>query len=268
MHLDTMKILGIDKAIQHLTNAIHLWDFFSTEVPTYWTLTLEFLASFSHSKDTNSISFQLDGKKHVLTITDLNRALGTNPDSEVTELSWLEYPEQGQFEIQISGESFSSYRANQIQHSALYYIQRTMAYTIFGRGYTFSVIYLLETYFLYCMIYGLRNTAPEPNVGHFMVRRIKHVLDIAGKSRTITIGGVITRIAMYLKILGPESRYRYAVTGPTRLDLEGLSAMRLIKRYDSTYKHLGPNGEKVLLPLSETFDHSNKLTWLLYGDKE
>jgi hypothetical protein len=143
-----------------------------------------------------------------------------------------------------------------------------MAYTIFGRGDTFSVIYLLETYFLYCMIYGLRNTAPEPNVGHFVVRHIKHVLDTAGKSRAITIGGVVTRIAMYLNILGPEPRYRSVVPGPTRLDLDGLTAMRLIKRYDSTYKHLGPNGEKVILPLSEPFDHSNKLTWLLYGDKK
>jgi hypothetical protein len=159
---ETLTMLGLLDEVRSLAQSIGLWDFISTPWPTYETLTLVFLSTYTHNNAWNSLDFQLDGFPFSITFNDLNSICGfpippmmdrsgeeryfdadepwTNLTTDVRTqfLNAICHPMRG-----------DNTKSNVINHPSLRYLQRCMGYTIFGRGETAAHLHKRDNYLLY-----------------------------------------------------------------------------------------------------------------------
>ena len=209
------------------------------------------------------MTFNLGGYHWQLTAVQLMHRLGFPTENSTNMADRATYqpdmPTPMFRSLIITQGTLNHQRAKTIIHPTLRYIQRVLAFTIFGRGETASVIRADELFFLYCM---LRRNEEEmhfmPHLGHFMARHFSYVAKQSQPNGWISCGGVITKLAKDLDL----ETGTYIVVGPTTLDLAGLTQMLLIRRHEYNYwVTCGPGRTEYKLPLQHPLDTANPETW-------
>jgi hypothetical protein len=262
----TINELGLGNSVEFLTSRINLWDFLTDIVPTYRGITLEFLSSVEFCRATNVIKFSLGGSYFERTTYEIMQLLHLPHENSMSMNDTCTYdPDMPgyMFKNAICHTGVLTHQQNRaILHPALRYIQRVLAHSLFGRGHTISKFFKPEIFFLYCM---MRRSANEihlmPHFGYYLC---KHLYTVATEHRPngiITVGGIITKIARALHINVPDD----VVGGPTTLNLDGLTQMRLIIRAtaNSPWLSTGLGNNHYQLPLEEDIDPTKRSTWKL-----
>ena len=266
---EALNDLGLTEQVQLLTQRLGLWDFLCDAVPTYRDLTLLFLATFEHNRETDIATFIMRNRRYTIYTRQLMELLGfpSNNENEMDDsCTFRRDLNQDAFKRAICG-AWTTLKASQIKHPALRYIQRVLAHTLFGRGETQCNFYKPELFYLYCM---LRRNAGEmqfmPHIGDHLAKHFQHVASSTKANGVISCGGIITKLASALRLNLTRDQI---VPGPITLDIPTLMHMLLIGRtHDGEgYYSKGPGPVGYALPL--TVDVINPLarsTWLLQNE--
>ena len=266
---EALNDLGLTEQVQLLTQRLGLWDFLCDAVPTYRDLTLLFLATFEHNRETDIATFIMRNRRYTIYTRQLMELLGfpSNNENEMDDsCTFRRDLNQDAFKRAICG-AWTTLKASQIKHPALRYIQRVLAHTLFGQGETQCNFYKPELFYLYCM---LRRNAGEmqfmPHIGDHLAKHFQHVASSTKANGVISCGGIITKLASALRLNLNEVQL---VPGNITLDIPTLMHMLLIGRtHDGEgYYSKGPGPVGYALPL--TVDVINPLarsTWLLQNE--
>lgn len=267
--MPTVNELGLTGQVELLTQRLFLWDFLCDAVPTYKGITIQFLATFEHNREIDTVSFIIKNRQYLIYTKQLMELLGfpsTNEGEMNDSCTFQRDLSQDAFKRAICG-ACPTQKASQIVHPALRYIQRVLAHTIFGRGETQCNFYKPELFYLYCML--RRNNGEMHFMPHFGDHLAKHFQHVATSTRgngNISCGGIITKIASALRL---DLSQDEPIDGPITIDIPTLLHMHLIGRNQigEGYFSKGPGSVGYALPLTvDTINPHSLPTWLLRNE--
>ena len=267
---NTLQTLGIFDDVKLLYDQIGIWDFLTQPFPTYIPLTYEFLSTLNFLNDFTRMEFRLFGQFHDITVDQLNEICGF-PTSAGLEEPLNQLPPWGN-ETNETCATFkqlicdqvdekSKYRGKIIKHPALRYIQRALAFTIFGRGETSSNINIKDIYFLYIMLHVYADPSLKPCIGTMIFRHLKSVIDNTRTGGTISMGGIVSRIVY---AFGYFDKKGLPMSKPDKqtpkIDLDSLVKAHLIQKVGNSWHHLAWYGQSIPLPWPPIVIH-DPTTW-------
>jgi len=253
--------LGLSEDVHRLLNKIGLLDFMLRTTPTYERITLEFLSTVEYEVHTDwernlpmctgAITFQLFQMEHRLMLEELGAILGIPVDGPGKLPSDFK-PDR--FWTKITGTEYiaKDAKASQIHNPCFRYVQKCLAYSMFGRGDSQGVISQTELFFMSSMI-----SETPVNVAAFVAAHLSKV----GKavSGDICVGGIITQIATFLGY-DPVEQQHAPVAGMTKLDILALINQLVIQMNGTNYEY--KVGKTVIMNLpnperTSTIDEAN-----------
>ena len=193
-----MSALGILDDVSMLLNNLRILEFMHHDAPTYERITLEFLStlSFKLEKEWNgsamdyfgTLNFRMYNEDHSMSVIQLGQCLrlplvgpGATPSEFNPVAFWTAITGLPQYNP-------TSAKASWIQNPCFRYVQKALAYTLFGRGDSTGVAAKRELYLMQAMVHE------EPiNVAAFAAAH----LGTMGRASSgdISVGGMITQIA-------------------------------------------------------------------------
>ncbi|KDP46607.1 hypothetical protein JCGZ_04541 [Jatropha curcas] len=204
-------------------------------------LTLEFLSSYSSfirflpTSPPSKIRFRLLSRDFELSVNEVSQIFGFPTENSQIQISsdfnarntWREFTGEVNYNPRDS-------KASKLKKPSLRYIHKFLSNTIFGRSESDGVLSLNELYFLWAIENGVLL-----NVGYWLCQRWARVA--RADKGAIMMGCFMTRIAMFLRVWNPVRPLYDSVGGGrgTRLDLDVMIHMKLIKKVRDAYRVVG-----------------------------
>ncbi|MCI02100.1 hypothetical protein A2U01_0023132, partial [Trifolium medium] len=207
----TMVALGISESVRFLTNKIRWERFIFSNLPTYRSLTLEFLSSFKYDPNhgqyirSDLVSFRLFGNTYSFTHREIAEFLGvpSGPDAfiRVQDDTFIE-SELKRYWGSISGNPNSTPDARnstEIHNPTLRYFHMIIAHTFFGKPVNNTTVSKAELFMMFC-VYQSR---PINAATFILVNFVKIIED---PTHHISIGGFVTFLARAIGLHTPLSQ--------------------------------------------------------------
>jgi hypothetical protein len=119
-----------------------------------------------------------------------------------------------------------------------------------------------DLFFLYCMLYNWKHPSLRPHITFFVMNNLAKIVKNPKVSGTISIGGVITSIIYFYKVLNEgEPIYRVVEPGPTKVNLNQLVIGKVLRKEGHKYFQIGPHSNRLPLLLPIKVDPRNLDTW-------
>src|SRR3954467_13585408 len=261
---NTMNTLGIKTEIDRLFHSVGMLEFMYMEASSYDRLTLEFLSTIEFKLERKwngsikyffgTLKFHMFNQAHELTVEELGGVLdlpiygpGAVPDEFPGQQFWGDI-------IGLEAYVAASAKSSWIQNPCIRYAQKSLAYTVFGRGDSHGVATMRELFFLYAMLH------------HDVLNVAAFVADFLGKvgrasSGGISVGGLITQIAVhfgYRELLDTDT----PIAGKTKIDMESLIHQSMITISNGGYWLTSRSGFLFELPDLAKASPFNRANWL------
>ena len=75
VHIPTFQSLGILDEVQSLMSSLGIWNYCTSPMPAYRTLTYEFLSTIDMEND-DLLQYYLDGREYHITLAELSNLMG------------------------------------------------------------------------------------------------------------------------------------------------------------------------------------------------
>ena len=162
MHEDTLKKIRCFDEVKDLLVSVGLFDFAFTPLPSYQSLIVESLSSYTLQSrtidDDNlyfSMRFKLGGRDRFMTSQEFDSLFGFSQEGHVqVKANWHPWTFWNEIKAP-NAPNFSAghTKASHIKSKALWYAHHFLTYSINGRAMSNKALSLDDLFILYCMVH-------------------------------------------------------------------------------------------------------------------